>query len=259
MKPRLIALFVLLVLAAASLGACAGLPFTGGSSWKEEVLLHDGRTLIVGRSIVRRGRHEIGQPPPVGEQTIRFKLPQSRKTVRWTSAYDDELGHSDFRLRAVHVLNDTPYVIAEPDLCLSYNKWGRPNPPYVIFRYDGTAWQRIPIAQLPVEFKTFNVVMNLDKSYTDKLAREGRVSAEKVRELNKGVERNNPHLRTILREPTTGGNIGCTVMVRYRGHWIWDKDPIARKSIDIEIINKNRKNTPDQGKPDRQAPEKATP
>lgn len=23
-------------------------------------------------AIVRRGRHEIGQPPPIGEQTIRF-------------------------------------------------------------------------------------------------------------------------------------------------------------------------------------------
>ena len=259
MKPRLIALLALFVLAAASLGACAGLPFTGGSSWKEEMLLHDGGTLIVERAIVRRGRHEIGQPPPIGEQTIRFKLPQSHKTVRWTSPYDDELGHSDFRLRALHVLNDTPYVIAEPDLCLAYNKWGRPNPPYVIFRHDGTAWQRIPIAQLPIEFKTFNVVMNLEKSYTDQLVREGRVSAEKVRELNKGVERNNPHLRTILREPTTGGNTGCTVMVRYRGHWIWDKSPTARKSIDIEIINKNRKSTPDQDKPDRQAQEKATP
>jgi len=101
MKPKLIATLALFVLAAVSLSACAGLPFTGGSSWKEEVLLHDGRTLIVERSIIRRGRHEIGQPPPVGEQTIRFKLPQSRKTVRWTSAYDDDLGGSDFNLLAV--------------------------------------------------------------------------------------------------------------------------------------------------------------
>jgi hypothetical protein len=69
---RAFASIILFVLAAASLGACAGLPFTGGSSWKEEVLLHDGRTLIVERSIIRRGRHEIGQPPPIGEQTIRF-------------------------------------------------------------------------------------------------------------------------------------------------------------------------------------------
>lgn len=259
MKPRLIALLVLFVLAAASLGACAGLPFTGGSSWKEEVLLHDGGTLVVERAIVRRGRHEIGQSPPIGEQTIRFKLPRSGKTVRWTRAYDDELGSSGLNLLAVHVLNDTPYVIAEPDLCLAYNKWGRPNPPYVIFRHDGTAWQRIPIAQLPIEFKTFNVVMALPEKYTKTMARAGRVSAEKIRELNSVIERDNPHLRTILREPTTGGNTGCTVMVRYRGHWIWDKDPIARKSIDIEIINKNRKSTPDQDKPDRQAQEKASP
>jgi hypothetical protein len=173
--------------------------------------------------------------------------------------YDDELGHSDFRLRALHVLNDTPYVIVKPDLCLSYNKWGRPNPPYVIFRHDGAAWQRIPIAQLPIEFKTFNVVMHNDAKYTNDLAQEGRVSAEQVRELNSVIERNNPHLRTILREPTTAGLTGCLVMVRYRGHWIWDKDPIARKSIDIEIINKNRKSAPDQGKPDRPAPEQATP
>ena len=85
------------------------------------------------------------------------------------------------------------------------------------------------------------------------------MSAEKVRELNKGVERNNPHLRTILREPTTGGNTGCLVMVRYRGYWIWDKSPTARKSIDIEIINKNGKSPADQAKPGRQAQEKAIP
>ncbi|HMM45935.1 MAG TPA: hypothetical protein PKE41_09955 [Candidatus Macondimonas sp.] len=259
MKPRLIALLVLFVLAAASLGACAGLPFTGGSTWKEEVLLHDGGTLIVERSIIRRGRHEIGQPPPIGEQTIRFQLPQSHKTVRWTSPYDDELGHSDFRLRALHVLNDTPYVIAEPDLCLAYNKWGRPNPPYVIFRHDGTAWQRIPIAQLPIEFKTFNVMMHNDAKYTNDLARAGRVSAEKIRELNSVIERDNPHLRTILREPTTGGNTGCLVMVRYRGHWIWDKSPTARDLVDRQINRENKKHTPYQGKPDRQAQEKASP
>ena len=205
MKPRLIDTLILLVLAAVSLSACAGLPFTGGSSWKEEALLHDGRTLIVERSIIRRGRHEIGQSPPIGEQTIRFKLPGSKKTVRWTSAYDDELGRSGLNLLAVHVLNDTPYVIAEPNLCLAYNKWGRPNPPYVVFRYDGTAWQRIPIAQLPLEFKTFNVVMALPEHYTKTKARDGRVSAEKVRELNRVIERNNPHLRTILREPLPNG------------------------------------------------------
>ena len=65
-----------------------------------------------------------------------------------------------------------------------------------------------------MEFKTFNVVMHNDATYTQQLARDGRVSAEKVRELNRVIERNNPYLRTILREPTTGGNIGCTAVCR---------------------------------------------
>lgn len=260
MKPKLFATLALLMLAAASLGACAGLPFIGGSSWREEVLLHDGRTLIINRSIIRRGAHELGQPPPVGEETIRFKLPQSRKTVRWTNEYSDELNRANFRLRALHVLNDTPYVIAEPNLCLSYNMWGRPNPPYVIFRHDGVAWQRIPIEQLPMEFKTFNVVMSLGKNDTDKLVREGKATVARVRELNEDTERFNPHLRTLLREPIeTGGGVGCLVMVRYRGHWIWDKDPTARQAIDREINRQNKKRTPSQGKPDSQAPEKVTP
>ena len=78
---RVFTSITLFVLAAASLGACAGLPFTGGSSWKEEVLLHDGGTLVVARAIVRRGRHEIGQSPPSGELAV--EIPRySRNFVR---------------------------------------------------------------------------------------------------------------------------------------------------------------------------------
>ena len=193
MKPKLIATLALFVLAAVSLSACAGLPFTGGSSWKEEVLLHDGRTLIVERSIIRRGRHEIGQPPPVGEQTIRFKLPRSRKTVRWTSAYDEDLGNSDLNLLAVHVLNDTPYVIAEPDLCLSYNKWGRPNPPYVIFRHDGAAWQRIPIAAIARGIQDLQRGDGSPREVHKDNGPGGQgFTREKVRKFNRVIEREQP-------------------------------------------------------------------
>jgi hypothetical protein len=44
-----------------SLNAEAGLFGFGGTSWKEEVLLHDGSKVIVDRSAERGGRHEIGQ------------------------------------------------------------------------------------------------------------------------------------------------------------------------------------------------------
>jgi hypothetical protein len=43
------------------MSADAGLFGLGGTSWKEEVLLHDGSTILVDRSVVRGGRHEIGR------------------------------------------------------------------------------------------------------------------------------------------------------------------------------------------------------
>ena len=54
--------------------ADAGLFGLGGTSWKEEVLLHDGSTILVDRSVVRGGRHEIGQQPPFKEQSLSFQL-----------------------------------------------------------------------------------------------------------------------------------------------------------------------------------------
>ena len=147
----------LLLMVVGSMSACAGLLGLGGDSWKEEVLLHDGSKLIVKRSQNYGGRHEIGQSPPIREHTITFRLPGSSKTITWTSEYGEELGRTNFNLLAVHVLNGTPYIVTEPNLCLSYNKWGRPNPPYVFYKYDGKTWQRISLEELPVDFKTINV------------------------------------------------------------------------------------------------------
>lgn len=119
-----------------SLNACAGLFGFGGDSWKEEVLLHDGQKMIVERSQSYGGRSEPGQSGPIKEHTIRFMLPGASQAISWTSEFGEDLGRTNFNLLAVHVLNGTPYVVAEPNLCLSYNKWGRPNPPYVFFKYS---------------------------------------------------------------------------------------------------------------------------
>ncbi|MBI3569559.1 MAG: hypothetical protein HY082_00385 [Gammaproteobacteria bacterium] len=144
-----------------SMSAEAGLFGLGGTSWKEEVLLHDGQKIIVKRSQSYGGRHEIGQPQPIKEHTITFMLPGSNKSITWTSEYGEDLGRANFNLLAVHVLNGTPYIVASPNLCLSYNKWGRPNPPYVFFKYDGKVWQRIQLSEFPAEFKTVNVALDI--------------------------------------------------------------------------------------------------
>lgn len=202
-----------------AISACAQTGKSGADSWKEEVLLHDGQKIIVERSQTYKGRSEPGQPAPIGEHTIRFSLPDSGKPITWISEYGEDIGRTDFNLSALHVKDNVPYVVAEPNLCLAYNKWGRPNPPYVVFRHDGNAWQRIAFEALPPEFKTVNVVKRIRGIDVETLVNAKQVSAEQVAKLNAGLER--PEAKAILREKMASlrGLPACEVVVRYKCGW----------------------------------------
>jgi hypothetical protein len=181
-----------------SLSASAGFLGFGGTSWKEEVLLHDGSKIIVERSVDRGGRHEIGQRQPIKEQSLSFVLPSTNQRVKWEDNYSKDIGAASFLPMQLEIFNSIPYIVAFPMGCLSYNKWGRPNPPYVIFKHDGKAWQRITLQELPAESKMPNLVISSPDDAA-KEASHGVVSAEKVKELNKGFRQ--PEFQTILREP----------------------------------------------------------
>jgi hypothetical protein len=221
----------LCVLLALFLSACA-IAQGNGTTWKEEVLLHDGQKIIVERSQSYGGRSEPGQSGPIREHSIRFKLPGFNTPITWTSEYGPELGRTNFNLLAVHVLNATPYVVASPNLCLSYNKWGRPNPPYVFFKYENNAWQRITPEQFPPDFKTINVVLSIQRVQAGQLSDAALTSAEMVRELNAHIEK--PEHKTILREPLPKERINqmCGDLVLYQGVWIMRNDPVAQKMVD---------------------------
>ncbi len=222
------------LLALLSLNAEAGLFGFGGDSWKEEVLLHDGRKLIVKRSQSYGGKREIGQSGPIKEHTVSFELPDKGKSVKWTSEFSADVKRANFTLLAIHVLTGTPYIVAYPNLCLSYNKWGRPNPPYVIFKYDGNEWQRIPLEQLPNEFSTVNVVISLQSHEVDRMVKIGQVSTEDIAKLNGSLKQ--AELKSILREPvkkgTEGAAMNCEELIRYKGYWVMPNDPVARKMVD---------------------------
>lgn len=205
-----------------SMTAEAALFGFGGDSWKEEVLLHDGSKIIVYRSQSYGGSHEIGQSPPIKEQEITFTLPNTKKTLTFKSEYSEDIGHANFKLLALHILNDTPYIIAVPNLCLSYNKWGRPNPPYVIFKHDKKEWKRIPLQDLPTEFKDHNLVIET-KGEAKIIASQALVTAKLVRKLNDELEK--PEYKAILRETvkpekTVGSSVNCEEMVRVKDGWV---------------------------------------
>lgn len=222
---------IFLMVLGGSMSACA---MGDRTSWKEEVLLHDGKKIIVERSQTYGGRHEIGQSQPIREHSISFTLPNSNKTLTFKSAYSEDVGRANLNLLALHVLNGTPYIVAEPNLCLAYNKWGRPNPPYVIFKHEDKTWQRIPLSALPAEFKTINLIVNNGREEDIERAASGPgyVSATDVQRINNSLTQ--PEYKTILREPLAKGRIEqmCEERVLYKGSWILPNDPVAREFID---------------------------
>lgn len=212
------ALAIALVIATFSLNACAVLFGIGGTSWKEEVLLHDGQKIVVERHSSRGGRHELTQGPPIKEQSVTFAVPGSSQSIVWKSEYSQDVGRANFNLLAVHVLNSVPFIVAEPNLCLSYNKWGRPNPPYVFFRYDGRNWRRIPLEEFPVEFKEFNVVISIDNDdMFSAIDSHPVIPASSIKRLNRSLTQ--PEYKVILREPLNFDPGWCTEMVRTGDGW----------------------------------------
>jgi hypothetical protein len=124
--------------------------------WKEEVLLHDGRVIVVERS-VRTGEVpvEIGQPPGESDYTLTFRLAEG-KAVTW------EAGKS-FRPMIFDLRDGTAYVVALGRTGPDYGKHGCPKPPYFIFRYSDGRWQRIDYELMPKEIRK----ANLSASVTD--------------------------------------------------------------------------------------------
>jgi len=211
--------FGFLLMMGVSMNSDAGLFGSGGTSWKEEVLLHDGSRIIVERTVERGGRHEIGQQPPIKEQSLTFTMPGTNEKVVWEDKFTEDVGGANFLPMLLDMRDGVAYLVASPMGCLSYNKWGRPNPPYVVFKYQGKAWNRIMLQELPAEIQTPNLIAS---SPDDEAKKAGQriVSAEAIKALIAGY-RTLEH-KIILREAVKGGGItSCEHMIPYgKGGWL---------------------------------------
>ena len=243
----------LLLLLTLAISACAGVSKYGdtNTSWKEEVKLHDGSTVIAKRTFSLGGKTETNKRTAIGSQEITFTVPTTNKTISWKSEYSEDVGRSNFNLLALHILNDVAYVVAETNGCQSYNKWGRPNPPYVLSKSDGNAWQRISMAELPIEFKENNVVIAIDqRDLSNEIDKHKVISTATVRELNnRGNLMSTTQYRSIMREPIPKGN-GCEVLVPYGNSgwlgldWFSDQPSYEACTKTCERKNVNSNNCP---------------
>ncbi len=191
---RIVAVVCLMSLWGMSMSACA----TGTFMWKEEVLLHDGNKLIVERAVERGGRHELGQDPPIKEQTLNFKLPSTNESVTWKDSFTKDVGSANFLPMLLEVREDTAYLVVHPMGKLSHIKWGSPNPPYVIFKYQNNGWNRIALPELPSEFIRPNLIFSSPDDEAKK-SRQRIVPAEVIRQLYDRYRQ--PEYKSIVRTP----------------------------------------------------------
>lgn len=190
------------------------------TSWKEEALLHDGSKIIVERSVDRGGRHEIGQSPPIKEQSVSFTLPGTSENVVWHDQFSKDIGGASFLPMMLEIRNGTAFLVAHPMGCLAYNKWSRPNPPYVVFKYQGGSWGRVPLQELPGDFKTPNLIFS-EPDDEAKKAGGDIVSSDTIRKLYDGYQY--AVFKTILREAYPEAAGGCAHMVHYKCGWFGTK------------------------------------
>lgn len=214
-----------------------GVSMSGCSSsmeWKEEVKLHDGQVIVAERFYNLGGYAYLdsSERTPLDE-TVTFKLP-SGKDIVWKNDFRDSVPEQNslnhFRF---DIVNGVPYLATYPAGCISYNKWGRPNPPQILFKYESEQWKRITLAELPPELigTTANVIVGRPASSLLKSF----YNVEAVNEKNRLI--NTPEYETILSEPSPKGSdsvVSCLELVSYKGHWIMPNDTALKTAIDRE-------------------------
>lgn len=204
-----------------SISACS-------DSWKEEALLHDGQKIIVERSVKHGGRHELFQASPYSEQRMEWTMPGTSERVVWEDHFSEDVGSVTLLPMLVGVHQGIAYVVANPMGCLAYNKWGRPNPPYVIFKHEGKEWKRIPLQELPAEIRTPNLILSMPDEKAKQIG-ENPVPAEAIQKIVRDTFQ--PEYKSILREPVSKGSGGTSCEELFpdgKGGWLgigWFQHP----------------------------------
>jgi hypothetical protein len=198
---RILKTIGLVVILGVSMSACAGL-FGHSKGWKEEVQLYDGRVLVVERHFNLDGYPTLdSRERALLDETITFTLPESNKRISWNTEFRNDLPEpNSLGVLLLDVVNGVPYLASSPAGCIAYNKWGRPNPPYILFKYVNEAWQQIPLKEFPPELVEANLMgipaSSLLKPYYT-------VEASRAQRNDGNV---NAYAKTILREPVNGGD-----------------------------------------------------
>lgn len=185
-----------------SMSADAGLFELFGHTmrWKEEVLLHDGQIIVSERFYNLGGYPAIESRERAAlDEIVTFSLPGTDKKITWTTDFRDSVPEpNSLNLILFDVVKGVPYIATYPAGCIAYNKWKRPNPPQILFKYENDQWKRIAVSEFPAELTKANVIVGRPAT---KLLRPF-YTVEQVNEENRYVVH---EYGTVLREPLVAG------------------------------------------------------
>ena len=177
-------------------------------------MLHDGTTIIIERLC------HLGSKPTLDrheqqdlDETVSFMLPGSNKKITWKTDFrDSEPEPNSLNLLLLDIVKGIPYIAAYPAGCIAYNKWNRPNPPYIFFKYENKNWRQITLEEFPVLLRKGNVIIGRSPAKLQKPF----YTVEQVKEENRYVDEK---YKTIARTPLKG--VGCRELVTDgNGTWL---------------------------------------
>ncbi|KXB29239.1 hypothetical protein AT959_18830 [Dechloromonas denitrificans] len=160
-RPQFKGFIAVAALTLLGLSGCTGGIAARTMGWQEEVLLHDGQTAIAERHYQLGGYSTPASTDRTAlSQTITFKVPGLKHRIVWETDFRDSVPEpNSLNLLLFDVVNGIPYIATYPAGCIAYNKWQRPNPPYVLFKHAQSRWQRISMAEFPAELTKTNVIV----------------------------------------------------------------------------------------------------
>jgi hypothetical protein len=166
-KPLVVLMLVLTV------SACAE-----RDKWIEEVLLPDGRSVIINRSVKIEVVQFDGWMKAPTLYSFWTTNPSTGAYVHWRG----EFGMSPILLGYEA---GVAFLVIVPNRCnVDLVKYGTPNPPYIALRYDRGEWIQIPRDQLPSSFTR----ANMSSDYSRYLIKDGRLSRDAIQGINRAVE-----------------------------------------------------------------------
>jgi hypothetical protein len=221
------------------LAMLAGTAAAGGRcehEWSEEVVLADGRTVIVER--VQQRQEPADKSVPCGlVERERLLAKKWGKPVEWSG--------EGVRPLILMDIAGAPAVVAAIDNCAAWDRLGRPNPPFLVEQLKDGHWQRIDPLQNEILLQR-NLVQTAPAARAPEL--QALLEAAGVHKGNKRVHaEDKPEIRRIetpesLRRPDydSAQRSACSTEPMVQR---WDEDmvqpdlSVARVAVERRYVN----------------------